>query len=81
MDDSQRFGRTTVLDAQTSGLSWSAVVAGAVTAAWAFATILSATALGAVTSNIAGGATRVLGTGATADAEKRVTEVISEIKC
>jgi hypothetical protein len=33
MDNSQQFGRTTVLDAQTTGLSWSAVVAGAVTAA------------------------------------------------
>jgi hypothetical protein len=145
MDNSQQFGRTTVLEAQTSGLSWSATVAGAVTAAaltlsliafgaglglsavspwsgsgnsastfkvgagiyllviavmasalggylaarlrtpwtgihtnevffrdtvhgllsWAFATILSATALGTVTSNIVGGATRVLGTGAT----------------
>jgi hypothetical protein len=139
MDNSQQLGRTTVLDA---GLSWSAIVAGAVTAAaltllliafgaglglsavspwsgsgisastfkvgtgiyllvvavmasalggylaarlrtpwntnevffrdtahgllsWAFATILSATALGAVTSNIVGGATRALGTGAT----------------
>jgi hypothetical protein len=145
MDNSQQFGRTTVLEAQTRGLSRSAIVAGAVTAAaltllliafgaglglsavspwsgsgisastfkvgtgiyllvvavmasafggylaarlrapwtaihtnevffrdtahgllsWAFATFLSATALGAVTSNIAGGATRVLGTGAT----------------
>jgi hypothetical protein len=145
MDNSQQFGRTTVLDAQTSRLSWSAVVAGAITAAaltllliafgaglglsavspwsgsgisastfkvgtgiyllvvavmasalggylaarlrapwtaihtnevffrdtaqgllsWAFATILSATALGAVTSNIVGDATRVLGMGAT----------------
>ena len=33
MDNPQQFGRTTVLDAQTNGLSWSAVVAGAVTAA------------------------------------------------
>jgi hypothetical protein len=145
MDNSQQFGRTTVFDAQTTGLSWSAVVAGAVTAAaltllliafgaglglsavspwsgsgisastfkvgtgiyllvvavmasalggylaarlrapwtgihtnevffrdtahgllsWAFATILSATALGAVTSNIVGGATQALGMGAT----------------
>jgi hypothetical protein len=33
MDNPQQFCRTTVLDAQTTGLSWSAVVAGAVTAA------------------------------------------------
>jgi hypothetical protein len=145
MDNPQQLGRTTVLDAQTTGLSWSAVVAGALTAAaltllliafgaglglstvspwsgsgisastfkvgtgiyllvvavmasalggylaarlrapwtaihtnevffrdtahgllsWALATILSATALGAVTSNIVGGAMRALGTGAT----------------
>ena len=33
MDNSQQFARTTVLDVQTSGVSWSAVAAGAVTAA------------------------------------------------
>jgi hypothetical protein len=145
MDNSQQFARTTVLDVQTSGVSWSAVAAGAVTAAaltllliafgaglglsavspwsgsgvsgstfkvgtgiyllvvavmasavggylaarlrspwtgihtnevffrdtahglisWAFATVLSAAALGAATSNIVGGATQVLGMGAT----------------
>jgi hypothetical protein len=145
MDNSQQFARTTVLDVQTSGVSWSAVAAGAVTAAaltllliafgaglglsavspwsgsgvsgstfkvgtgiyllvvavmasavggylaarlrtpwtgihtnevffrdtahglisWAFATVLSAAALGAATSNIVGGATQALGIGAT----------------
>ena len=145
MDNSQQFGRANVLDVQTSGVSWSAVAAGAVTAAaltlllvafgaglglsavspwsssgvsastfkvgtgiyllvvavmasalggylaarlrtpwtgihtnevffrdtahgllsWAFATILSAAALGAATSNIVGGATQALGMGAT----------------
>src|ERR1700726_2792136 len=33
MDNSQQFGRTNVLDVQTSEVSWSAVAAGAVTAA------------------------------------------------
>lgn len=33
MDNSQQFGRANVLDVQTSGVSWSAVAAGAVTAA------------------------------------------------
>ena len=145
MDNSQQFGRTTAREVPTSGVSWSAITAGAVTAAaltllliafgaglglsavsprsgswvsgstfkvgtgiyllvvavtasavggylaarlrtpwtgihtnevffrdtahglisWAFATILSAAALGAATSNIVGGATQALGLAAT----------------